>query len=120
MCADFKRLCAYDKALAFSDLVYETTRDFPQRERKRLAASLRNASVMVAEKIAEGIGRHYLRDKRRSFSLARGAAYRCMPLVEIARRQGMLDTETACRLQEMCRILGGTIAVLIGAPVRKR
>jgi four helix bundle protein len=120
MCEDFKKLSAYEQALIFSDRIYEVTGGFPRPERKRFGGSLRNACVMVAEKIAEGIGRHYSRDRRRSFSLARGAVYRCISLVEIARRQGVLDAETAGRLQKMCRILGGTIEALIDAPARRR
>ena len=120
MCEDFKKLSVYEQALVFSDRIYEATGGLPHPEKKRFGGSLRSACVMAAGKVAEGMGRYYSRDRRRSFSLARGAVYRCMSLVEIARRQRVLDTETADRLRKMCRILGGTIEVLIDAPARKR
>ena len=113
MAFDFEKLVAYRKALEFVDAVYAATRAFPASETYGLVSQLRRAAVSVTANLAEGAGRDSIPDRRRFFTMARGSVFECVPLVEVARRQGMLPAESAGGLTEACEELSKIIHGLV-------
>ena len=108
----FEKLLVYQKAVAFADAVCTLTRGFP-RGYFFLADQLNRAAVSIAANIAEGNGRLTKPDRRNFFGIARGSVQECVPLLELASRQKLLETdrhkELKADLEEIARMLSGLI-----------
>ncbi|MGB2819880.1 MAG: four helix bundle protein [Phycisphaerae bacterium] len=111
----FEKLLVYQKAVAFADAVCTLTRGFP-RGYFFLADQLNRAAVSIAANIAEGNGRFTKPDRRNFFGIARGSVQECVPLLELARRQGLMEPdrhqELKGNLEEIARMLSGLISGL--------
>ncbi len=86
----FEKLKVYQKALDFADAACSLTRGFP-RGYFFMANQLNRAALSIAANIAEGNGRFTKADRKNFFGIARGSVQECVPLLEIAARQGLLD-----------------------------
>lgn len=108
----FEKLHVYQKVVNFADAVCTTTRDLP-RGYFFLADQLNRAALSIAANIAEGNGRFTKPDRRNFFGIARGSVQECVPLLELASRQGLLraDRHQQLRvdLEEIARMLSGLI-----------
>ena len=111
----FEKLLVYQKALAFADTVCSLTREFP-RGYYFLADQLNRAALSIAANIAEGNGRFTKPDRKNFFGIARGSVQECVPLLELARRRGLLDDAAHSKmkddLEEIARMLSGLIGGL--------
>lgn len=108
----FEKLVVYQKAVAFADSACSLTRDFP-RGYFFLADQLNRAALSIAANIAEGNGRFTKPDRKNFFGIARGSVQECVPLLELAARQGLLNPEQheklKADLEEVARMLSGLI-----------
>jgi four helix bundle protein len=99
-------------AFVFTDAVCMLTRSFP-RGYFFLADQLKRAALSIAASIAEGNGRFTKPDRKNFFGIARGSVQECVPLLELARRQGLHDAEQGEQmkehLEEIARMLAGLI-----------
>ena len=87
----FEKLEVYQKAVDFADEVAALTESFP-RGYGFLVDQLNRAALSIATNLAEGNGRFTKPDRRNFFTIARGSAQECVPLLEIARRRGSSKT----------------------------
>jgi hypothetical protein len=92
---NFEKLETWHKAIAFGDLVYEPTRNFPVNERFSLTNQMQCAAVSICSNIAEGSARNSKLDYAaywkaswvrglkwfRNRSLARGRAFVPRPIL---------------------------------------
>jgi four helix bundle protein len=112
MAFTFEKLLVYQKAVAFADHVCTLTRDLP-RGYFFLADQLNRASLSIAANIAEGNGRFTKADRKHFFGIARGSVQECVPLLELAERQGLLPAnrhgQLKADLEEIARMLSGLI-----------
>jgi four helix bundle protein len=108
----FEKLAVYQKAIPFADSICTLTRDFP-RGYYFLVDQLNRAALSIAANIAEGNGRFTKADRRNFFGIARGSVQECIPLLDLAARQGLLQSEQHARLkadlEEIARMLSGLI-----------
>ena len=69
--------------------------------------------MSVAANIAEGNGRFTKADRRNFSGIARGSVQECVPLLELARRRGLLADPDHGKmkddLEEIARMLSGLI-----------
>jgi four helix bundle protein len=74
---------------------------------------LNRAALSIATNLAEGNGRFTKPDRKNFFTIARGSAQECIPLLEVARRRGLIDgsTHSALRsdLESIAKMLSGLI-----------
>lgn len=63
--------------------------------------------------MAEGNGRFTKPDRRNFFTIARGSVQECVPLLEVARRRGLIDEPMALALKEQLEIMAKMISGLI-------
>ncbi len=108
----FENLEVYQKAVDFADKVAGLTHDFP-RGYGFLVDQLNRAALSIATNLAEGNGRFTKPDRRNFFIIARGSAQECVPLLEIAKRRGLVDEPTALALKERLEIIAKMISGLI-------
>lgn len=108
----FEKLHVYQKAMDFAAQTASLTEQFP-RGYRFLADPLNRASLSMATNIAEGNGRFTKPDRKHFFGIARGSAQECVPLLELARRRGLLDDAGHSKrkddLEEIARMLSGPI-----------
>jgi len=108
----FEKLIVYQKAVDFADSVCARTEKFGCGY-GFLVDQLNRAAVSISANIAEGNGRFTKPDRKNFFGIARGSAQECVPLMEVARRRGLLapDVQAALKdqLEEIARMLSGLI-----------
>jgi four helix bundle protein len=108
----FEKLEVYQKAVDFADEIAAWTEGFP-RGYGFLADQLNRAALSIATNLAEGNGRFTKPDRRNFFTIARGSAQECVPLLEISRRRGLIKDDTAIDLKEHIEIIAKMINGLI-------
>lgn len=111
----FEKLIVYQRAMDFSDHVCAITQTFP-RGFYFLVDQLNRAALSTAANIAEGNGRLTVRDRKNFFGIARGSVQECVPLLELARRRGLIQhadhQEFKSDLEEIAKMLSGLINAL--------
>ncbi len=108
----FENLQVYQKAVDFADQTAELTEDFP-RGYAFLTNQLNRAALSIATNLAEGNGRFTKADRKNFFVIARGSAQECIPLLEVARRRGLLTDPKQQTLREQLEIVARMISGLI-------
>jgi len=108
----FEKLLVYQKAITFADAICTITRELP-RGYFFLADQLSRAALSIAANIAEGNGRFTKADRRNFFGIARGSVQECVPLLELAARQKLINSDAHLalkgKLEEIARMLSGLI-----------
>jgi four helix bundle protein len=108
----FEKLEVYQKAVTFADRIIGLTKEFPKGY-GFLADQLNRAALSIAANLAEGNGRFTKGDRKNFFTIARGSAQECVPLLEIARRRSLLDEGCHCDLRETLEVIAKMISGLI-------
>lgn len=90
---NFEKLKTWHQAIAFADLVYTLTRNFPAEERFGLTSQMRRAAVSISSNIAEGCSRSSRVDYARFVEIATGSVFEVVSQATIGRNQNLL-TET--------------------------
>jgi four helix bundle protein len=80
---------------------------------------LNRAALSIATNLAEGNGRFTKADRKHLFAIARGSTQECIPLLELARRRGLISDEDHIVLLGELETIGKMISGLI-AGIEKR
>ncbi len=108
----FEKLEVYQKAVDFADEIAALTEGFP-RGYGFLVDQFNRAALSIATNLAEGNGRFTKPDRRNVFTIARGSAQECVPLLEIARRRGLHKDPAALALKDRLEVIARLISGLI-------
>jgi len=108
----FEKLEVYQKAVDFADEVAVLTGTFP-RGYGFLVDQLNRAALSIATNLAERNGRFTKPDRRNFFTIARGSVQECVPLLEIARRRGLVPEPPALVFRERLEVIAKMISGLI-------
>ncbi|HEV7351518.1 MAG TPA: four helix bundle protein [Brevundimonas sp.] len=112
----YRDLLVWQKAVAWVEVVYRATADWPSAERYGLTSQIRRASVSVPSNIAEGCARRGPAEFLRFLSIARGSLAEAETQLIIAQRLEYLPVEQLESLlngaDEISRMLAGLIAKL--------
>ncbi|HNQ21874.1 MAG TPA: four helix bundle protein [Phycisphaerae bacterium] len=108
----FEKPNVYQKAVTFADAACSLVKGFP-RGYFFLADQLNRAAVSIATNLPEGNGRFTQPDRKHFFGIARGSVQECVPLLEVAARQGLpgpdRHEQLKADLEEIARMLSGLI-----------
>ena len=116
----FENLDVYQKSVDFIDQVTDLTRGFP-RGYYFLTDQLNRASLSIATNLAEGNGRFTKNDRKHFFIIARGSTLECIPLLEIARRKGLIEESIISGCRDQLEVIAKMISGLInGLKNRKK
>lgn len=88
---NFENLEVYKRSLNFANLVYEITKSWPKEYNHSLTDQLRRASLSIVLNIAEGASRTKPEFKR-FITISRSSAHECVPIIEIAHKQGIINS----------------------------
>ena len=95
---NFEKLETWQKAIAFADMVYDLTRNFPADERFGITNQMRRAAVSISSNIAEGSARNSRNDYARFLEIATGSLFEVVSQSFIGQRQGFLSKDSFQRL----------------------
>jgi len=77
------------------------------------ADQLRRASLSVCNNFAEGYGRWHVKDKRQFYSIARGSAYECVPMITLLHEEKFIKDDQLkiirSHVGEVTKMLSGMI-----------
>jgi four helix bundle protein len=106
----FENLDVYRKSVDFTDKISCLTESFP-RGYYYLCDQLNRAALSIPTNIAEGNGRFHKADRANFFRIARGSAFECIPLLDIASRRQLIDEgqkkELRVLVEEIAKMLSG-------------
>ena len=88
----YKDLLIWQKGIEIVDEVYKMTKLFPSEENFSLTSQVKRCSVSIPSNIAEGWGRESEQSFLNFLRIARGSLYELETQVEIAFRQGYIDS----------------------------
>ena len=88
---NFEKLDTWKEAIAFVDLVYQLTRNFPADERFGLPNQMRRAAVSISSNVAEGCSRSSKQDYARFVEIATGSVFEVVSQATIGRNQGFVS-----------------------------
>lgn len=89
----FENILAWQKAHAFTLLVYKTTRMFPEDEKFGLSSQFRRAAVSIEANIAEGYKKLGKADKLRFLNISQGSLEECRTYILLSRDLEYISTE---------------------------
>ena len=119
----FEKPDVYQKAVDIAHEVGALIEGFP-RGWGFLVDQLNRAALSIATDLAEGNGRSTKPDWRNLFTIALGSSQECVPLLEIARRRGLLQASavvlTKERLEVIVKMISGLINGLDNRDQQKR
>lgn len=117
---NFEKLETWNKAIAFTNNVYDATKLFPISERFGLTSQLRRAAVSISSNIAEGSARSSRSDFARFIEIATGSLFEVVSQLAVAKKQCFLDETSHRRLcvraEELVRMLSGLRSSLHKSP----
>ena len=108
----FEKLHVYQRAIDFSKEVELLCKRLPKGS-NHIKSQLRRASISIALNIAEGNGRWHKKERRKFFFIARGSAFECIALFEIANRTNILQENIYNKAREDLEIISKMITSLI-------
>jgi|SRR6516225_7398965 len=111
----YQDLIAWQKAIVLVRRVYETTRDFPQKEVFGLTSQMRRSAVSIPSNIAEGQRRTSRGEFRQFLGHARGSLYELETQLVIAADLGYIPVGRCESLLLEARELGRILNGLLGS-----
>jgi four helix bundle protein len=107
----YRQLIVWQKAMDLAEQCYQITRVFPAEERFGLISQLRRASASIAANIAEGQGRHHIKEFLNHLSMARGSLMEVETFLLLSERVGHVSTDQIQPLlslsDEISRMISG-------------
>ncbi len=108
----FEKLAVYQKSMDLAERVMGLTEGFPKGS-YYLADQLNRAVTSIAANIAEGNGRWHSKDRSHFFLIARGSAFECVPLLGLARRKGLVESDVEEGMRKTLDEIGAMLSGLI-------
>jgi len=87
---NFEKLIVYQKALAFANEIYTNTKNWPKDFAFSITDQLKRASLSIVLNVAEGASRTK-NEFKRFIVISRGSCHECIPILEIAYKQSIID-----------------------------
>ena len=87
----FEQFVAWQKAHAFTAMVYQATKAFPNDELFGLTSQFRRAAVSIEANIAEGHKKVGKADKPRFLNISEGSLAECRSYIILSRDLGYVD-----------------------------
>lgn len=107
----FKNLIVWKKAISLTVILTKISEEFPSRFQSSFGDQLRRAGLSMPNNIAEGNGRKSERESNNFYNIAKGSAYECISILEVASQLSLINwtkfnrDEIESLAEEICRML---------------
>jgi four helix bundle protein len=112
----FEEMPVWKKGMGLAEQVYLLTGDLPTREDYGLTSQMRRSALSVSGNLAEGFGRHHMKDKLNFYYASRGSLAETKSHLIYGQRVGYFKAPDCERLfgliTELWRELNSLIRVL--------
>jgi len=108
----FEDLKVYQKALSVAKEIVEICQGI-KRGNSTIVDQLQRAALSIPTNIAEGNGRWHKKDRANFFTIAKGSAFECIPLLEICKGLNLIEAEKVGRFREELDAIGKMLTMLI-------
>lgn len=98
--SDYKNLEVWKKGIEITDLVYEITEKFPDKEKFNLVVQMNKAAVSIPSNIAEGKRRQSDKEGNRFYHIALGSCAELETQLIIAGRRKYVEAAKYSLLEE--------------------
>jgi len=109
----FERLEVYNKAVKFTNSVFDICENLPNNLQYSLADQLRRAALSIINNLAEGSDKRFSKEKKKFYEYALDSARECIPMLTIASLRGLISENNECALREDCTIICKMLRKLI-------
>ena len=96
---DFENLIVYQKSLELIDKIFEIYKKLPQDYKYSLGANLLRAGLSIANNLAEGNGKKFIKEKTRYFSTSLDSTRECISVFNVLERQKFINKDTYHQLR---------------------
>ena len=107
---NFENLKIYQKAVNFSNKIYNLTKNWPKEYLYDLTSQIRRAALSIPLNLAEGSERTK-KEYRRFLDISRASCFELIPLIEIAQKQNLITENIKIELlkdaEELSKMLSG-------------
>lgn len=107
-------MSTYNKALDFAEILKVETEKFPRRT-YYLVNRLKKAAGNISTNIAQGQSHMGSEERKNFFWSAKGSIQDCAELIEVAARQGFLNSDTTAKFRVTLEDLRSDVQGLIRA-----
>lgn len=108
----FEKLNVYQKSLEFAEHLSVLMDEF-SKGNGYIIDQLQRAALSIPANIAEGNGRHHIKERLNFFWIARGSAFECVPILDLCFRKGLIVKEKyealRVELESITKMLSGLI-----------
>jgi four helix bundle protein len=111
----FEKLEVWDLSVDFADYVLEVLDSFPENRYFRLIGQMESAVASVAQNMAEGKGRQYIKEFIQFLYIAEGSLFEVLTLTELFKRRKLITNEEAEKIREQAIIIDRKIRGLINS-----
>ena len=112
----FEKLDVWQEAVSLVEVIYNMARKFPEEERYGIISQIQRAAVSIPVNIAEGRGRHHIKEQIQFFYTSRGSLYEVITLLKLSLSLGFIKQEqyddTVNKCENILRRLSGLINAL--------
>ncbi|CAB0151270.1 hypothetical protein PSI9734_01683 [Pseudidiomarina piscicola] len=105
----YKDLTVYQLALDLCVEIYKCTDTYPSSELFGLVSQMRRCAVSIPSNIAEGAGRHTLKEQVRFYYIARGSIAELSTQLELSCRLGYIARNRIVSVDHVYQLLNGLI-----------
>ena len=109
----FERLDVWQKAMDYTDRMFDMADHLPQPYQFSLGEQLRRAALSIVNNIAEGTGRDRAKEARYFYAIAKGSVYETVNIMVVIGRRGKLRREIYRRRYEEADALAAMLTGLI-------
>lgn len=110
---DFENLKVYQKSLDFIDSIFELYKKLTYEYKISVGSNLIRAALSIANNIAEGNDKKSIREKSRYFSISSDSARECVSVLNVLKRQKLIDEKRYLALRLNAREITSMIHGLI-------
>lgn len=108
-----ERLEEYNKAINFTNFIFNICNSFPNKLQYSLGDQLRRAVLSIINNIAEGSDKRSLKDKKKFYEYALDSARECIPMLTVTVFQGLINKEIENKLRDECIVICRMLRKLI-------
>ena len=108
----FESAEVYKEALAFTESCRKIANSLPKGCYSD-SDQLRRASLSICNNIAEGYGRWHIKEKQQFFTIARGSAYECLPMLTILAKENKIEENELDKMRSTLAKISKMLSAMI-------